>query len=189
MGYENAPQTHMLATHCIICDKELCDAVSVEVGIGPICRKKAGYGEAANDDNRKAANKHIHTVAVSKDTEQRIASMNALMDLGFEGVVKAMLKAVAKVKIAMTDENHPHGPGRLAIKTPYDYAAVAAMRNIPGRRWDGTNKVNTFPVSSKAKTWQLLQIHYAGAIGVGPKGIFEVKVATAPKAVAYKAVA
>lgn len=192
MSYENAPQTALLATHCMLCGKELCDAVSVEVGIGPVCRKKAGYADGP-EESRKAANKLIHFVAVSKDNAQRIVAMNDLMGLGFAGVVKAMLRAVADVKISMTDESHPHGAGRLAVKTPYNPAAVVAMRNVPGRRWDGTNKINTFPVSSKNKLWQVLQIHNNGAIGVGPKGIFEVKVATAPQAApktaAFKAVA
>ena len=174
MSYENAPQTHLLATHCMLCGKELCDAASVEAGIGPVCRKKAGYHEAVTEENRKAANKLIHTVAVSKDNDKRIEAMNELLGLGFQSVVKAMLKAVADVKIAITDENHPHGAGRLALKTPYDPAVVAAMRHIPGRRWDGTNKVNTFPASSKGATWKMLQEHYAGSIGVGPKGIFKV---------------
>lgn len=185
MSYENAPQTKMLATHCMLCGKELCDAVSVEVGIGPICRKNAGYAEAANDDNRKAANKLIHTVACSKDTDARIAAMNSLMELGFVGVVKAMLKAVAPVKIAITDNGHPHGVGRLAVRTPYNPEVVSAMRNIPGRRWDGEGKVNTFPVSSKGQLWAMLQDHYAGRIGVGPKGIF--RVAKGAQAVACKA--
>lgn len=188
MGYENAPQTALLATHCLICGKELCDAVSVEVGIGPVCRKNAGYKEGP-EENRKEANKRIHFVTVSKDTPERIKALNELMDLGFSGVVKAMLRAVATVKIAMTDESHPHGAGRYAVKTPYDPAVVSAMRHVPGRRWDKDGKVNTFPASSRQQLWQVLQIHHNGAIGVGPKGIFEVKVPTAPAKPAFKAVA
>jgi hypothetical protein len=173
MGYENAPQTHLLATHCMLCGKELCDAVSVEVGIGPVCRKRAGYAEGP-EEHRKAANKLIHFVAVSKDNEARIEAMNKLLGLGFTGVVKAMLRAVATVKIAMTDENHPHGAGRYAVKTPYDPAVVAAMRHVPGRRWDKDGKVNTFPTTSRHKLWEVFQIHYHNAIGVSPKGIFRV---------------
>lgn len=181
MSYENAPQTHMLATHCIICGKELCDAESVEAGIGPVCRKKTEYKAVCTEENRIAANKHIHTVACSKDTDERIASMNALLDLGFTGVVTAMLKAVADVKVAVTDD------GRYAVKTPYNPDVVYAMRNVPGRRWDKTNKVNTFPASSKGALWKVLQEHYDGSIGVGPKGIF--KVAKPAQAIALKAVA
>jgi hypothetical protein len=174
MTYENAPQTKMMATHCMLCGRELCDAVSVEVGMGPVCRKRAGYHEVATDDNRQAANKLIHTVACSKDTDQRIAAMTELLDFGFIGVVQAMLAAVAEVKIAMTDATHPHGAGRLAVKSMYEPEVVKAFQTVPGRRWDRTNKINTFPVSSRHKLWTVLQTYYHGSIGVSPKGIFKV---------------
>lgn len=43
MSYENAPQTKLLATDCAVCSRPLCDAKSVELGIGPECRKKYGF--------------------------------------------------------------------------------------------------------------------------------------------------
>jgi hypothetical protein len=46
MSYENAPATEMLATHCAICSRPLLDAVSVEIGIGPVCRQRHGYDES-----------------------------------------------------------------------------------------------------------------------------------------------
>jgi len=39
MSYETAPVTRLVATHCCMCGKPLCDAKSLELGIGPICRK------------------------------------------------------------------------------------------------------------------------------------------------------
>lgn len=45
-NYENAPATQMVATKCACCAKPLVDAVSVETGVGPDCRKKHGYGSA-----------------------------------------------------------------------------------------------------------------------------------------------
>ena len=188
MSYENAPQTHMLATHCIICGKELCDAESVEAGIGPVCRKNTAYTAVCTEENRVKANKLIHTVACSKDPDERIEAMNELLSLGFEGVVKAMLKAVADVKIAMTDDSHVHGAGRYAVKTPYNPGVVNAMRGIAGRRWDKDGKVNTFPASSKVALFAMLCEFYPNAIAVGPKGIFKVSKPVA-QPVAFKAVA
>lgn len=48
-GYESAPATAMLATHCACCGRALLDATSVEAGIGPECRRKHGYGEAQGE--------------------------------------------------------------------------------------------------------------------------------------------
>lgn len=41
-GYEDAPSTELLATHCIMCGNELTDARSIERGVGPICAEKYG---------------------------------------------------------------------------------------------------------------------------------------------------
>lgn len=46
MSYENAPATKMLATHCACCARPLVDAESVELGIGPDCRKRHGFKAA-----------------------------------------------------------------------------------------------------------------------------------------------
>lgn len=46
MSYETAPATKMLATFCACCARPLVDAVSVETGVGPDCRKTHGYATA-----------------------------------------------------------------------------------------------------------------------------------------------
>lgn len=53
MGYENAPATKLLATHCCCCARPLVDAKSVELGIGPECRKRHGFTEAEVEPNWK----------------------------------------------------------------------------------------------------------------------------------------
>lgn len=40
MSHENAPATQLVATRCCACRTPLVDANSVELGIGPICRRK-----------------------------------------------------------------------------------------------------------------------------------------------------
>jgi hypothetical protein len=54
MSYENAPATQMLATFCACCARPLLDAVSVETGVGPECRKKHGYVAAQGEPNWRA---------------------------------------------------------------------------------------------------------------------------------------
>lgn len=49
MSYETAPATIMLATFCACCSRPLVDAVSVEAGVGPECRKRHGYAEAQGE--------------------------------------------------------------------------------------------------------------------------------------------
>lgn len=45
-SYLSAPATKLLATKCACCSRPLLDAVSVETGVGPDCRKNHGYGAA-----------------------------------------------------------------------------------------------------------------------------------------------
>jgi hypothetical protein len=45
--YEAAPATHLLATHCAVCNRALRDATSVERGVGPDCAEKYGYADAS----------------------------------------------------------------------------------------------------------------------------------------------
>jgi hypothetical protein len=51
MSYESAPATQMLATHCAVCARPLLDAKSVELGIGPDCRRKHGFSTAEVEPN------------------------------------------------------------------------------------------------------------------------------------------
>lgn len=48
-GYEDAVSTKLLATHCCMCNRPLCDARSVELGIGPICEKNFGTRAEVSD--------------------------------------------------------------------------------------------------------------------------------------------
>lgn len=40
MSHELAAATQVLASNCCICGRDLCDAKSVELGTGPVCRKR-----------------------------------------------------------------------------------------------------------------------------------------------------
>ncbi len=73
MGYENAPATRMMATHCVCCGKSLVDAPSLESGMGPICRQKYGYNDdmaGISERRRKSANKLICEAAAVFRTDK-----------------------------------------------------------------------------------------------------------------------
>lgn len=184
MSYENAPATKMVATHCACCELPLVDAKSVECGVGPVCRKKHGFDIEVSEDARKEANKLVYGIALQRTGPEVIVALKRLFELGFTQLVLAILKRIATVRIAITDDAHPHGAGRLAVVAPYSEHAVAVLKGIPGRRWfdpkkqtnpdafKGWEKANTFPMESKAALWDALQKLYPGATGVGPKGPF-----------------
>lgn len=169
MSYEDAPATHMVATHCAICHRALVDALSVEVGVGPVCRKRhLAELEALDEDDeaRQAANKLIHTIAC-RQHEDNLALVKELFTLGFPGVVKAIMRTIAKVQIEETNLGY-------WIKTPYCEQAATAWRRVPGRRWK-EEKGNWIPKQAKSHAYAVLLTYHEGEMAMGPKGPFVVR--------------
>ena len=164
MSYENAPATHMLATNCALCGRPLLDAVSVEIGIGPVCRKNAAYAKAdCTEAERQEANRIICALSLGK--MDPVAGFFLLRHLGFAGVADQVVKRNAAV--TLTEQGD-----RLIVETPYDDDVIRRMRRIDGRRWDSDNKANTFPLKAKRAIWELLVAHFEGELVSGPKGPF-----------------
>jgi hypothetical protein len=175
-GYENAPATKMLATNCVCCGRALVDAISVEMGIGPECRKENDGG--ITDETRTEANKIVHGAAVAAGLG-RIAEVLAAADkveaLGLTVLAGKMRRrfknAEDKAEIEIVEIN-----GSYRVITPYrrkdSKAFVAAWRMVPGRRWE--NGANVVPVASKKVLWTVLKQFFGGKYAKGPKGVFRI---------------
>lgn len=179
-SYENSPACRLLATHCVACGRPLVDATSVERGMGPDCRKKYMVAPVADDQGRTRANFLVWEMALlisavaGEDTLDQVArvtvanNLHELRAIGYDILANKLEAQWVQIKIT-------EGPdGTYAVKAPYSEEVVADMRRIRGRRWDGRNKVNTFPVSARGPLWTLLIKHYPGFAGMGPKGSFVV---------------
>lgn len=176
MGYEDAPATAMLATHCAVCSRPLLDAASVNAGMGPDCRRKHGYNVACSDEDRAAANREIQALANPNILPEYIGPAIArIRALGFEQLAKVLEHR--RCDVAIED----HGD-ELRVSAPYNDAATIAWRAIPGRRWDRESKVNVIVVAGerlsaddekkrRAMIWGLLRRFYAGRLLSGPKGV------------------
>jgi hypothetical protein len=146
MGYEDAPSTRALATHCAMCSRPLRDAASVEAGIGPDCRKKFGVFGELPEETRMEANKLIHAIAVAQTVAEATPAIKRLRELGCD-------RAAAKL------EKHWLGQGvevslvggRFSLASPYSEHFTSVCRTISGRQWDGEAKRNTFPAAQAAR--------------------------------------
>jgi len=181
MGYEDAPATRMLATHCIICGRPLVDATSVEVGMGPECR---GYAPDSGPEHEKA-NKLVFEAALAAQAgriEDVLAAADEIEKAGYaklaEKVRRRFKKGAAKARRNPDIEIVVDGD-TLLVKTPYRRKGsdefVQAWRDIPGRRYDRNSNRNRIPVTEKAALWALLRKFFAGKYGIGPKGVFRVE--------------
>lgn len=180
MSYENATATKLLATHCVCCGRALVDAVSVELGIGPECRK--GYDAGLDDESKKKANEIVHAAAVMAQTghvEKVVEYSKELKELGFDKLsikVARRFKKVAdrRVKAEIVIEKADNG--MLRVKTPFRRGKckdfIQAWRKIPGRRYE--RGFNYVPETQKAALWKLFVEYFPNKYGDGPKGIFKV---------------
>lgn len=166
----------MLATHCAVCHRPLLDAVSVETGIGPICRERHGWNEETSGrlgEDRDAANKIICSIAHPDVPECDIAAACAALRLmGFRKVAD---RIEYRGKDAPSDEKvvymrpSTRGTGWY-IKAPYKPSAVEAFRKLPTRKWDAEQKLTFVGREDRAALWALLQQHYTHHILVTADG-------------------
>lgn len=163
-GYENAPATRLLATHCCACGRPLVDSASVQAGMGPDCREKYGYNIDCTPEARKEANRLVYEIALDRDWPSIPAALSALRDLGFTKLADRLTERLAAVTITVEGN-------LLVVASRFNEAALTAWRAIPGRRWDGERKVNTVPVTSRAALWAFLKQWFRGEMLAGPRGL------------------
>lgn len=183
-GYENAPATKLVATFCACCSRPLVDALSVETGVGPECRKKHGFTQpdvavdvvavvsalaatlpvdvymeltakaALSTEARACANVLVYRIACEQDGPLVAAYVAALDKLGFKKLAERIARRIGKVEV------FEDGSGFWVVKTPFNETFVSLVRGLPGRRYDAEKKANRIPVpqlpSEKTRVRQML---------------------------------
>ena len=171
MGYETAPATVLLATVCACCARPLVDAVSVNTGMGPTCRKKHGFNQATDEATRALVNKLVYGIAADRSnngvTVQSLLAVTEIRALGFSQLADILDSRLCDVRLV-------EDQGQIKIFAPYNEAALPAFRMLPGRKWDGEGKCNRIPATAQAKTALLgiLRTYYPGMLAIGSKGPF-----------------
>ena len=171
-GYENSPACRLIATDCCVCGRDLVDAVSVEAGIGPVCREKYGYTEAQLEPDwaayeklvmpqpsicitnpRTLANVITHRIAVSIAAPTVRRDILALAALGFATLSEKLAERVSGALVLEVTHRAPF----LILKTPYNARLIDELRRVRGRQWDPKQKVNVFPLTSEADVLRVLR--------------------------------
>jgi hypothetical protein len=194
MGYDASRTAKMLNVRCIICNRPLLNADSVQRAVGPDCAKKHGielrlgfaeWEKAAQaladvlppdheiwpmwgDEDKLAqiANALTWWVAHADHyPRQRTAGICALDALGYTALARAAAKGRGGVFVK-------EQAGRLEVTAPYSETWVQASRSIYGRLWVAARKVTTFPADQRLRVWQAICNSYAGGTPVvGDRGI------------------
>ena len=169
MDYTSAPATQLVATACAVCCRPLLDALAVEAGIGPVCRETYGYHVTVDPAARAEANRLVYMLAAQACDVP--STLVRLAVLGFQTLAERIAQNIVTVRI---EPSTRFGFDGLAVTTPFDPEALKAFRAIPGRRFDVAAKVWVVPTEQRAAVWALLRRHFAGALAVGPKGLFQI---------------
>jgi hypothetical protein len=149
MSYENSEACKMVATCCACCARPLVDAVSVELGMGPICRKKHGYDEGPAE-NRKRANKLVYWIAAKQHGDEVAQWVVELRELGFVKLADVIIDRLDNV-LRITRDGATY-----LVRAPLRRDAFDAWHRLPGAYWDRKRKVRVVPARSYATLWALL---------------------------------
>lgn len=201
MSYENATSTRLLATHCVACGRPLRDADSVEIGMGPICRKKymPAY-DGLDPEVKKKANTLVHEAGVLA-TDRTRENVKRIIQIGEEIKALGVPTLAAKladnfVPIRIKRANQPNdladrysgrwdaGEPVFKFRMPYERNAIATMRRVfPTNkvfRWDRDEKawyVRQRSAQGEFMGWYLMRVFaelFPGAIAVGDDGPFDI---------------
>lgn len=186
MSYVNAAATRLVATRCACCTRPLLDAVSVEAGCGPECRREHGYDEAQKPANwprvarllgrpvgpisamgqKKVANRLVYRIALEQTGPHVATYVAALEALGFVKIATRIAVRLDVVRI--------HQEGRaLLIAIPRHAAAGAELQRMG--RWDAKRRVFAVAEKARGEVWNLLRRYFHGALGFGPRGAFVIR--------------
>lgn len=180
-GYETAPATVLLATECACCARPLVDAVSIETGMGPICRAKHGYSdepgpadavrfgaylgaynatvagdrvlslESVDGETRVLANRIVHRIACGRESVEQIARLVAALDALG---FSTLARRIAKRMRAV--EVTTEGDA-LVVRAPFSLAFNDAVRACRGQRFDRDRKVRVVPRAQRVQLWEAIR--------------------------------
>lgn len=198
MSYENSPACKLVATNCACCGAPLVDAISVETGMGPVCREKHGFYKPDLEvdilaivaalavalpeelyvatvkgisTSREAANKLVHRAAI----EQRGAvfgyCVSAIAMLGFTTLADRMVKHAKGIRVESKGDT-------LLVFSPFNPDFVMRAKKIGGK-WTPSEKPKkgekgawSIPAKRRGELWGVLKATYPEGTPVrGEKGV------------------
>lgn len=161
----------MLATNCAVCRLALRDSLSVELGIGPDCRKKYSFNTDVTPEARARANELILKIALGLDDLATImVAADELLELGFQRLHEVLIKRNAKITVTEAE-------GRLLVKTPYNEDAAYQLRRLGGvPKYSSNDRFlgYSIPMAQANRAWTVMRQLFVGLMGIGPKGVFVV---------------
>lgn len=122
--YTLAPAVSLVATDCAACSRPLLDAVSVEAGMGPTCRKRHGYGVAQRPADWAEVARAFATAA----TPERPSNTPSMLDgVDLDALWETDARRLANVLVARiaAQPGHHEVPALLMALSALGFVQVA----------------------------------------------------------------
>lgn len=189
----NKIQLHGVCSNCAHCSLALTDSLSIETGLGPICRKKARYSDpedAEKDETVAMAllSKYedvfsflmnncgkdkgmlmkamVRIASLNRNTELHRDITNAIEALGWKTLAAHLRKPFAGIAITKSEDQYS-----LKVQKKYfSYEYWNLMREFVEYRFDRANKCVWFKEAEKAKVWHILKLCYPNFVMKTPEG-------------------
>lgn len=165
MSYEDSEACKLVATCCACCGRPLVDSVSVETGMGPVCRAKHGYNEGPAE-HRPRANKLVYWIAAKQHGDEVAKWVVELRELGFVKLADIIIDRLDNV-LRVVKERPAKGEPVYIVRAPLCREAFDAWHRIAGSYWDRKRKVRVVPLRQGAQLWALLDRFYPNMKVVG----------------------
>ena len=200
MSYLNAPGTKLIATRCACCARPLLDSQSVEIGMGPTCRKKHGFDCSPhkspnwNDviltldkafridpeldfpyllakDERAIANLVVNRIAVRQKGLVVSYLVLTLEHLGFSRLSNIIAERIGVVRVSNSEE------GKLVLTSFYDANFLNRVKEYNQNNkdkiyWHHKKKAFVVKKERAKELWNLVKNSFPiGTIVIGSKGI------------------
>lgn len=181
VAYASAPAVALVATQCAVCARPLVDALSVEGGIGPECRRKYGYDSADTDADIvtawkimtaigvppaggeapvRMANRLVARIALHQTGPDAQQATIAVYALGYRSLAGRIAHRIGAVFVSTSETG-------FYVRAPYS----EAFAGLHVGQYDGATKVRTVAAADKARLWRALVASFPAYLLVSEKGM------------------
>lgn len=122
-----------------------------------------GLSPRGYDDARAEAKRITHRIGVAPSAPEVPQLLEVIEALGYHRLAAAIAEHVVPVTVTVANDNDDLVVSSSRVNGELFEKYVDAMREVPGRRWDGARKANVVPVRSMRALWEALK-------GCLPKG-------------------
>jgi hypothetical protein len=158
-----------LATRCLLCTAPLKDSVSVEVGIGPKCRKRAGLDDKTFVGRAEANAATAQAAMFAEEGNVRgVLEIAAALEALFPTLSRKVRERFIGIRVTRQ-------PDAFLVQTPYNDQFVTRCWETRLGRWDRELKGRLVALDRKGDLWAVLRECFPGQQGLGPDGeLFEI---------------